>query len=384
MRKLFLVALVVGLCTPVIMAQEPAKAGIYGGLQNLRFDAYGTSKQDAEQESAKTAIYGGLLNLHHNLPETSNQDINSLPQAPKPTSLSDISNELGRRYAINPPLNSRDAAGGAGSPVQCPPNCAGREYNRIEIYGGYSLLSYDFRFFDIFSTTPVTTTTSVNVLNLDRQRRFHLNGGDVSVTVNFTRYLGAQFDFSGHRRDFNNFDTSFVVLNQPIFGNLLVFADIPRPEFSVLNFLGGIQVKDNRKDGPRARPFGHLLLGASRERLRIRGVNLITDLNHDGVLDSFTFNNTLRFTRTSFSLAVGGGFDIRLTDHFSIRPIKIDYLPIFARPAVLLFTPPLIVPPIFPPTIPPGANFSLSVVNTDRGRITKNNFRIGAGVVFHF
>ena len=46
MQKLFLVALVVGVCAPAIMAQDPAKAGIYGGLQNLRSNAPETSKQD--------------------------------------------------------------------------------------------------------------------------------------------------------------------------------------------------------------------------------------------------------------------------------------------------------------------------------------------------
>ena len=38
MRKLFLAALVIGVCTPAVMAQETAEAGIYGGLQNMRFN----------------------------------------------------------------------------------------------------------------------------------------------------------------------------------------------------------------------------------------------------------------------------------------------------------------------------------------------------------
>jgi hypothetical protein len=95
MRKLFLAALVLGVCTPAIMAQETAKAGIYGDLQNLRFDANGTSKQDAKQEPAKVAIYGGLSNMHIAAPETSDQDANSLPQAPKATFFSAISREIG-------------------------------------------------------------------------------------------------------------------------------------------------------------------------------------------------------------------------------------------------------------------------------------------------
>jgi hypothetical protein len=95
MKKLFLVALVVGVCTPAIMAQETAKAGIYSGLQNVRFDANGTSMQDSKQEPAKVAIYGGLSNMHIAAPETSDQDANSLPQAPKATFFSAISREIG-------------------------------------------------------------------------------------------------------------------------------------------------------------------------------------------------------------------------------------------------------------------------------------------------
>jgi hypothetical protein len=396
MRKLFLVALVIGVCTPVIMAQETTKAGIYGGIQNLRFDAYGTSKQEAGQESAKVAIYGGISNLHPNVPETSEQDVNSLPQAPKSTFFSPIAPEIGRQYAINPPLNSHDAAGGASSPVQCPPNCAGRGYNRFEIYGGYSLLSYDLRLFGLFNRTraDLITRTDIfglrtNIFDIDRHRRIHLNGGEVSATVNFSRWVGGQFDFSAHTRDIGNLDTAFPIFNDPVFGDLLVFANLPRTSFRVRNFLFGVQVKDNLADGCRARPFGHFLLGFSRQRLRIRGANILTDLNLDGIIENFVFNNETRFRRTDFALAVGGGIDIRLTDRFSIRPIKIDYLPIFARIPVLVFTPPTIIPPVgtslIASTVAPAANFNLTLLrDIDDDRRTRNNFRIGAGVVFHF
>jgi hypothetical protein len=387
MRKLFLAALVVGLCTRAIMAQETAKAGIYGGLQNLRFDAHETIRQNAKQEPAKVAIYGDLSNLNLAAPETSNQDVDSLPQAPKATFFSAVSHEIGQQYAISPPLNSRSPTGSAGSQAKCPPTCPSIEYNRVEIYGGYSLLSYDLRVFGLFNRTPATVIGRTNIFDSDRQVRFHLNGGDVSVTVNFTRYVGAQFDFSAHSRDVRDLNTAFVVLNTPTFGNLFVIANIPRPEFNVRNFFGGVQFKDNRKEGPRTRPFGHILLGASRERLRIRNVNLFTDLDHDGDIESFTVNfvnrNDNRFRRTSFALALGGGFDIRITDRFSIRPIKIDYLPVFARPPVLVFTPPTVLPTV-PIIIPPGANFTLSFVDVNRNRKTRNNIRIGAGVVFHF
>jgi opacity protein-like surface antigen len=380
-RKLLLAALVIGICTPAIMAQETAKDGIYGSLLNMRFDAREANRQDAKQELSKIAAYGDLSNLHLNVPEADNQDVKSLPQAPKTTLFSSISHEMGQQYAISLPLNSRGAAGGAGGQGKCPPSCPSDDYNRFEIYGGYSLLSYDLRVFGIVTRTPLNLINNTNAFDLDRQVRFNLSGGEVAFTFNFTRYLGVQFDFSGHSRTIRRFDPAFVVRNSPIFGTLPVVASIPRPEFSVRNFLVGVQVKDNLKEGPRARPFGYLLLGASRQRLRLRDVTIFTDLNRDGVIESFIINNVNRdddrFRRTSFALALGTGFDIRLTDRFSIRPIKFDYFPTFVRTPILIFN---------PPTLPlnPASRFTLVFADLDNDRKARNNFRIGAGVVFSF
>ena len=69
MQKLFLVALVVGVCTPTIMAQDPAKAGIYGGLQTLRSNVLETSKQD-DSSLLQTSKPASLLTA---TPETGKQ-----------------------------------------------------------------------------------------------------------------------------------------------------------------------------------------------------------------------------------------------------------------------------------------------------------------------
>jgi len=383
MRKLFLAALVASFCTPAIMAQETTKAGIYGGIQNVRFDAHETSKQGTKQESAKVAIYGDLSNLHLAAPETGNEDVNSLPQAPKTTFFSAIPREMSQQYAFSPHLNSRGAAGGAGSQGRCPPTCPGDEFNRFEIYGGYSLLSYDLRVFGIVTRTATNLLGRIRDFDLDRQARFNLSGGEVSFTVNFTRYLGAQFDFSGHRRDVGRFNANFAIRNSPVFGDLFIVGNVPKLRFSARNFLFGVQVKDNLKEGPRARPFGYLLLGASRQRLELRDVTIFTDLNRDGIIDTFTISNIDRdddrFRRTSFALAIGTGFDLRITDRFSIRPIKFDYLPTWVRTPVLIFN-----PPILPLT--PTSRFILNFArdDVDDDRKVRNNFRIGAGVVFSF
>src|SRR5215470_7174947 len=137
MQKLFLVALVVGVCSFVIVAQDPAKVGIFSALQNTRFNAPETNRQDGA-------------------------------------------------------INSRDAAGATGEAVAPGgrPQCRGcpSGHTHVEIFGGYSFL-----LFDGFETDNVDIN---NVLN----QRIHLHGADLSGTFNFSRYVGAQFDFSIHRR----------------------------------------------------------------------------------------------------------------------------------------------------------------------------------------
>jgi hypothetical protein len=266
MQKLYLVALIVGIgvCTPAIMAQEPAKAGI-------------------------------TPNLRYNVPETGKRDVN---------------------------FNPRGAAGVSGAPVQCPPRCPSDDYNRVEIYGGYSFLLLD----SFVSDDPVLSDF------FDDDNRLHLNGVDLSATFNFSRYVGAQADFSFHRRDEDLDD----------------FGLVGEAEADVQHYLFGIQVKNNSENGTRFRPFGHFLAGVSRQKLEIESTLLIPVIGDD----------EFSFTETSFALAMGGGIDIRVTENFSIRPIKLDYIPVFVD------------------------DFDAFGVLFD-GR-TQHNFRAGAGIVLHF
>jgi opacity protein-like surface antigen len=296
MRKLFLLALVVGVYTPAAMAQETAGAGIYGGLQNPRFNAPRAIKQDVKQGTAKNAIYGDLQNPRFNVSET------------------------GNRYGASFPSNSRADAGVAAGRTQCPPRCPRDGHTNVEIYAGYSFL-----LLDGFETDDVD-------INDVLDQRLHFHGVDLSGTFNFSRYVGAQFDFSFHRRnqDLSDFD---------LLGDA---------EASIQSYLFGIQVKNNSKDGTWFRPFGHFLAGASRQRLEFNSPLLIPIIGDD----------EFSFRKTSFALAMGGGVDFRVTDVFSIRAIKLDYLPVFIDDFDAV-----------------GVSFN--------GR-TQRNFRAGAGLVFHF
>jgi hypothetical protein len=263
MQKLFLVALVVGVCAHAIMAQEPAKDGIYGAVQNLRF------------------------------------------HAPEP---------IWKNTEVNPPA----ATSATRNPAQCRGCPAG--INRVEIYAGYSFLLLD------------SFRTDNDDFNDVLDERIHFHGADLSATFNFSRYVGAQFDFSIHKRNEDLFD----------------FGVPGNADANIQHYLFGIQVKNNSTDGTRFRPFGHFLLGVSRQRLEFESPLLIPIIGDDD----------FSFRENSFALAMGGGIDIRIARYVSIRPIKLDYLPVF---------------------IDDFDAFGITFI----GR-TQHNFRAGAGIVFHF
>jgi opacity protein-like surface antigen len=269
MRKLFLLALALGVCAPAIMAQESAKDAIYRYYPNL---------------------------------------ISQIPEAGKLDSVGALLN-----------VNARAAASAAKGSAQCR-NCPDDDHSKIEIYGGYSFLLQE------------GFETEVDGINDVLNGRLHFHGADLSATFNFSRYVGAQFDFSIHRRD----------------EDLADFGLLGEAEANIQNYLFGVQVKNNSKDGPWFRPFGHFLAGFSRQRLEFESPLLIPIIGDD----------EFSIRKNSFALDMGGGIDINLTKNFSIRPVKLDYLPVFVDDFE-----------------------SLGVVFTGR---TQHNFRAGAGLVFHF
>ncbi len=263
MQKLFLAAIMVSVGASAIMAQEAARGGIINVPTNLRFEISDTAREDIQRDS----------------------------------------------------LKSRGAVTATPGRAQCPPRCSGGDRTNFEIYAGYSFLRFD------------GFETDADVLDdfLRDRRNFH--GVELSATFNFSRYVGAQFDFSYNKKSD-------------------VFDEGPPTEVdaSIQNYLFGVQVKDNSIDGPWVRPFGYFLAGFSRQRLELEGAPITPA--------------ELTFRRTSFAMAMGGGLDIRLTDHVSVRAIKFDYLPVFVDDSI-----------------------DLGVVFDGR---TQKNFRAGAGLVFNF
>ncbi|HYY56413.1 MAG TPA: outer membrane beta-barrel protein [Pyrinomonadaceae bacterium] len=195
------------------------------------------------------------------------------------------------------------------------------EYNKVEFYGGYShnrvdtgLSDDDPDFRDI----------------IDEREGF--NGFETSITGNVHKYVGLKFDVSGAYRSDN-----FALANGAT-------GDV---DASIYNFLGGVQLKDNRKEGGMVRPFAHFLAGAAHQRVEVNSPQL----------NALIGVNNFEADDTSFALGIGGGVDIRVHPRVDIRAITFDYNPVFSGDQTIQ-----------------GQTFD--------GR-TQHNFRIGAGIVIH-
>lgn len=199
----------------------------------------------------------------------------------------------------------------------------GSDYHKFEVFGGYSNNQVD---------------SGVSDDNEDIEDFFDdregFNGFNVSAVGNFNRYLGAKVDFSGHYKSLG-----FTVPATGTTGATNFEADA-----SLYNVLGGIQVKDNRKEGSRFRPFAHALAGVATNKVSIDNSFFNSPFcNQAGVVCPADISDR----ETGFAAAIGGGIDIKATNRLSIRAIQVDYNP------------------------------------TRLYGSTQQNFRFGFGVVFH-
>ena len=196
------------------------------------------------------------------------------------------------------------------------------DYNKVEGFIGYSNNQVDAGFSD-----------DDNDLRDFFNDREGFNGVNGSVTGNISRYVGIKGDVSGH---FKSYD--FAVPATSTTNNTF------KVKASVYNFLGGVQVKDNAKDGSRFRPFGHALVGVAHARAKVDNSFFTSNFcSQAGVDCRADFSES----ETGLAAAIGGGIDIKATDRLSIRAIQVDYNP-----------------------------------NRFNGTV-QNNFRFGFGLVFH-
>jgi outer membrane protein OmpA-like peptidoglycan-associated protein len=131
-------------------------------------------------------------------------------------------------------------------------------------------------------------------------RLVDLNGGSASIAFNLSRYLALAADFGGY-------DDSRLRLAGPG-ANPPSTVDSSGTAFT---FLGGPRFSFRNRS--RITPFAQVLFGAA----------------HAGpvTLSGCTGSSCTPLpAQTAFALTAGGGLDIRLTRHFSLRPIQAEYL----------------------------------------------------------
>jgi opacity protein-like surface antigen len=192
------------------------------------------------------------------------------------------------------------------------------EINRAEFFGGYS---------HNFVDSGISSNDS-DVEDFFEGRSGH-KGFNFSITGNVSKYVGIKFDVASHTKTFDD--------------------SIGTDPFSVKSrnttFMGGLQFKNNMKDGPTVKPFAHILAGVAKQKL--------TSADFD---EDFSDNN--------FTMAFGAGIDVKVHKHVDIRLIQLDYNPVFRSDDTTV---------IDDTTVPP--------TTVTFGR--QNNMRVGFGIVIH-
>lgn len=250
---------------------------------------------------------------------------------------------------------------------------------------------------DFFTNPAILTSdnifTRTPFVNTGNRHRPGLNGFNATATYNFSKYVGVKFEVSGHHRssvtNVAGVLTTFPydIVNRRILPlqasfppgtvrGLLIFGDSPQETRQRhYNFLGGVQLKNNSKE-KKFKPFAHVLAGVSRQTVEFK----------DFIQSDFALFGEDKFTNTGFTMAFGGGIDIRLSRRIDLRVIQVDYNPVrIKEQQILAFR-----QGITNTGIPNNLSFTnletATIFSFNDVRINsrwQNNFRIGVGIVFH-
>lgn len=168
------------------------------------------------------------------------------------------------------------------------------EISKGEFFAGYSINRVDFG----GSDDPDIPD------EINEGRNFQ--GFNASGVYNFSKYVGLKADVSGHYKNFG--------------ATVPGFTNQPKIKASLYNFLGGVQIKNNSKER-KVKPFVHALVGAGVIRSK---------LNDSFCQEAFgtACPSEFRDSETAFSMAFGGGLDIRASRRVSFRVFQVDYNPL--------------------------------------------------------
>jgi opacity protein-like surface antigen len=170
------------------------------------------------------------------------------------------------------------------------------DYKKSEVFVGYSTSESRLRLYNRDSRLQSVARLDRTFSTRDRFKK----GFTASGVYNFSRFVGAKADFSIH---FNQRAGRVGTRN---------FAVKER----LTNYLIGVQVKDNAKEGTRFKPFAHALIGFSQSRTRLR------DCSGFGTVCPGSLNQS----RYGLTYGGGAGLDIKVTEKITVRAIQFDYL----------------------------------------------------------
>ncbi|HEY3026569.1 MAG TPA: outer membrane beta-barrel protein [Pyrinomonadaceae bacterium] len=166
---------------------------------------------------------------------------------------------------------------------------------RPEFFVGYSYENID-------SGIKSTDFAGTGIPRTTLEKRFKLNGFNISGTGYLTKRVGLTGDFSaGFKQRTEDFGIAQA-----------------RSSFSLYNFTGGPQVKFF--SARRVTPFAHALFGISRRKL-----------NEEAIGSGVTSITSATDSTTNFTMNLGGGLDVRLNNRFDLRLIQVDYNPVFLK-----------------------------------------------------
>jgi hypothetical protein len=182
-----------------------------------------------------------------------------------------------------------------------------QEIQKIEVFGEYSYLRYN---------------PSLSYL---RNRSF--NGGGGGVQFNLNEHFGIKAELLGYGS--TSFTIPAGVYNIPKLSPIPITIRTPiTTNGNMFTYLFGpvINFSDSR-----VRPFGELLFGGSNSNLYANQALAICAGN-----SCTSAPNNVGDSQHPFTMAVGGGLDIKMSHGFSIRPIEIDYvLTRYTNPLIL-------------------------------------------------
>lgn len=245
------------------------------------------------------------------------------------------------------------------------------DYHKFEASGGYSFeRAKDFPGDRLQGTATIGTTTSSSFVGASRTH--NLNGFNAAAVYNFSKYFGAKFEFSGNYgsdtdhelpggayRSSNGF-TILIIPNE---------AGIAAKQREY-KFMGGVQFKDNSTQ-KKLKPFAHALFGTARQttdfyKLDQQRINLI--------------GGSRKIENSGFTMALGGGLDVRVSKRIDIRVIQFDYNPVYTKEKTLVALNSQVDSLV---TSFAGGSVVTAFQDLKVPKRTQQNFRIGFGIVFH-